>query len=155
MADDVQVGQDIFPIPDANENAGWGEAVNAWIKAISDVVNDLQGVNDITLTTSAISNNQTAFQSVQGLLFDTGTVKTFTAPYFVVRTVDGTTEVESGSLHGTYNGATWTLLQNDLQQDAGMAFDITAAGQVQYKSDDLSGTNYTGEIKFKAKTLDT
>lgn len=154
MATTVIVGQDSYEIPNASENAGWGQELHDWAVGVSDVINDLQGANDITLTTAAIANNQTSFQDIQGLLFDTGSVKTFSAPYFVVRSVDGTTEVEAGTIHGAYDGSDWTLIVNDVQGGAGVAFTITAAGQVQYKSDDLSGTNYSGQIKFKAKTLD-
>lgn len=154
MSKDVQIGQDIYSIPDNLENPGYGEELSDYLVAVGDTLNDLQGVNDITLTTSNISDSQSSFVNVEGLLFDTGAVKTFSAPYIVIRSVDGTTNVEAGTMHGAFDGTTWSLLVNDVQQDAGVAFFITAGGQVQYKTDTLVGTNYSGLIKFKAKTLD-
>ena len=167
MASDVKLGQDTFTLPDAGDNAGWGADTADWMRAINDKVDGLQGANDIALTTASVLNNQDTFAPVIGFKFTNSAVLTFNAPYLVVRTIDDTqnapttlTKVESGTLHGTFANGTWTLIQNDIQQDAGIVFTITNDGQIQYKTDDYQDgdnqtVNHAGLIKFQAKTTDS
>jgi hypothetical protein len=59
-------------------------------------------------------------------------------------------DVETGIMRGVYNGTTWHFTNGCISGCAGMAFQMTNAGQVQYFSD----TKGAGTIKFKASTYD-
>lgn len=54
-------------------------------------------------------------------------------------------------MRGVYDGSSWTFSNGDIVGDAGVAFQITSSGQVQYFSDATKGA---GIIKFRAKTID-
>lgn len=65
---------------------------------------------------------------------------------------------EKGSLELIYkNGGTigekWTIGRVFFGDDAGVELALTDAGQMQYKSSNLSGTGYSGVIKFEAKSI--
>lgn len=153
MARTVTIGQDTYEIPDNLENAGWGQEFSDWAVGISDVVNDFFGPNDLTLTPASINNNQTN-TDVSKFLFDVSSVRSFEAPYAIKRSTDDSTLFESGIAYGLYDGSAWTLTIGDVRGDAQVTFDITAQGQITYSSSDLAGLNYTGQIKFRAKTID-
>ena len=155
MSKQLQIGTSIFEYPENNQNPGWGEVATDWAEAATDVIADLSGPNDVLLTTALIANTQPTAQNVVGLSFNIGSVKSFSAPYFVTRSVTGTTVVESGTMNGNYDGTAWNFSVVDVIGDGGMDFDITSAGQVTYYSDTLAGTSYVGQIKFRAKTIDT
>lgn len=50
-------------------------------------------------------------------------------------------------------GDKWSLAQTVSGDDTGVTFVVTDAGQIKYTSDDLSGTNYLGQIRFYAKSI--
>jgi len=65
--------------------------------------------------------------------------------YSVIR---GST-VETGEMNGIWNGSAWTF-SHEFTGDAGMDFEITTAGQVQYFSDSSSA----GTMVYRARTID-
>lgn len=154
MSKTLQIGSDIFEYPEQGTNPGWGEEATAWAEAVTDALKTVQGPNDILLTSAALSNNITTFTDIPGFNFDTSDVQSITADAFIIRVYDsGTTTVtQSATITGNYDGSTFYIAVQSVG-DAGMQFNITNAGQVQYKSSDL--TNHTSTtIRFKAKTID-
>ena len=89
-----------------------------------------------------------------GLSFNIGSVQSAEVDYNIYRTSTGTPNgiVETGKIILVYNQAdtTWTMGQGDIVGDAGVTFQITALGQIQYKSSTL-GAGHVGIIKFSAK----
>ena len=154
MSKTLQVGSDIFKYPEQGTNPGWGEEATAWAEAVTDALKSVQGPNDILLTSAALANNITTLTNIPGFNFDTSDVQAVTAEFFVIRVYDSgaTTVAQSGSMAGNYDGSTFYLTVQSVG-DAGMDFDITNAGQVQYKSSDLANHMST-TIRFKAKTID-
>jgi len=155
MAVTLTVGSNSHEFPENNEDPGWGEAVTAWAEDVTDVLGSVSGVNDKSITSVGILNNQSSPVNVTGLAFSVSAVRSFEAPYIVYRTNGTDVETESGILRGNYNSqsADWNFTY-DRVGDAGVEFVITAAGQVQYYSDNITGGTYTGLIKYKASTLD-
>lgn len=146
-----------FDFPSPGDPPGWGADVTGWAEEITEVVNNIQGPNDIVQTTFAIANNQSSFTNVTGLLFNTSTVKSAEISYFIIRESDTnpTGFVENGTLYIAYNefASDWTFSQ-DGGGDAQVQFQITSGGQVQYKSSDIGSAGYSGSMEFRAKTLD-
>jgi hypothetical protein len=148
------VGTEEFEFPIEGENAGYGEQVTDWAEAVTEALTTVQQPNDILVTTALIANNVSSLTNVTGFIFDTSEVISIDAQYIVSRsTVSPAVSVtQSGRLEGNYNGSTWSI-SHSFDGEAGVRFDITNGGQVQYTSTDMSGTSYVGSIIFKAKVF--
>lgn len=146
MSRNLTVGNEVFEYPDNLQDPGWGEPAADWAEAVSDVLGTISGTYDIAKTTFTILDNQSTAVSITGFSFNSTVTRSFVADYVVYRA----TGFESGKIYGVYNGTAWdyTIEHNG---DAGIDFQVTAGGQVQYFTDNLYGA---GEILFKAETLD-
>lgn len=109
-------------------------------------------------TSFAIVNNQSSASNVTGLSFSGASVRSFIIDYHVYRNTTGTgaTELaESGTLMGVYStvAASWEMTQGPAAGSSGVTFTITAAGQVQYTSTNITGTAATSTMKFKYRAM--
>lgn len=154
MSTELTVGSETFNYPENNQSPGYGEDAHDWAVAVTSTLSTISGPNDITISSDTIANNQSSSVAIVGLQFGTAAVRSFEITYIVYRTSDSSTVTESGKMFGTYDGSSSWAFTVETIGDAGMAFEITAAGQVKYYSTDHTGTNYSGLIKFKASTLD-
>lgn len=154
MSRNLTVNNNVFPYPDPGDSPGWGPAASDWAEEVTNVLSTLLGSDDITETSFNISNNVTTFTDITGLQFNTGSVRSAVVTYSLYRTSSTTEEVESGEMFVAYKNtaASWTLSQNQ-NGNANVLFDITSAGQIQYKSSNYSGISYSGVMKFIAKSL--
>ncbi|MBW3544551.1 MAG: hypothetical protein KY428_02940, partial [Bacteroidetes bacterium] len=154
MARTFIVGVDEFEFPDQGDSPDWGEQITDWAEAVTDALKNVQQPNDILTTQASIANNQTTAASITGFSFDTSEVLAVNAEYIVIRkTVSPATNlVESGIIEGNFDGTNWSITRKHIG-DAGIVFTITAGGQIQYTSSNISGTSYTGEVSFKAKVF--
>jgi hypothetical protein len=154
MPKTLLIGVDQFEFPVMGDPADWAEQVTDWATAVSNALANVQQPNDILTQSANIANNQTSASSIPGFSFDTSEVLAINAEYIIIRrTVSPANNlVESGTLTGNFDGSDWTITQRQ-QGAAGVEFTITAGGQVQYTSTDITGSSYTGEISFKAKVF--
>lgn len=155
MSVNLTIGSETFQYPDAGTKAGWGEAATSWAVAVTNKLATLSGTNDINFTCVSIVNNQSTPANVgtgaSALKFPIASVRSFVVTYAVTRTdTCCVVTAESGQIEGVYDGSNWAL-NNSLIGCAGMAFEITAAGQIQYYTDATKGA---GAIKFRARTID-
>lgn len=105
---------------------------------------------DIGHTSFSLANNQTSFANVTGLAFANGTTRSAQVQYSVV--IDATSDLyEEGTLKLIQRGADWILARSFDGDDTLIEFDVTNAGQVQYKSANYSGF-VSGTMKFRATT---
>lgn len=104
----------------------------------------------------AIANNQTTAANVTGLLFDKTVTKSFEVLFDIYRKTDtALSQVnETGKIYGTYDpvGDSWKVSANSVFDNSGVIFSITSAGQVQYKSSNISGANHVGLMRFTSIT---
>lgn len=154
MSKIVIVGTEEFEIPLEGENGNYGTSVTDWIVAVSDALATVQQPNDILTTVAPILNNQSSPVSIAGFSFDTSEVISINSEYIITRTTDtpAVNLVENGTIQGNYNGTAWTIVVEHINS-AGVDFDITSGGQITYTSTNLTGSNYSGEIIFKAKVF--
>lgn len=145
-----------YPVP--GDSPGWGQPATDWATQVTIALNDLQGLTDIPQKTFTIQNNVTSFTDVAGLVFNTGLVRAAFVDFSVYRTStsDPSGNAECGEMLLIYDnlaapGSKWGMVIN-FDGDSGLTFNITDAGQVQYKSSDL-GTGHSGNMHFRAKTL--
>ena len=106
----------------------------------------------VVTETVAITNNTTIWTDIIGLVFDQANYKSFIVNYVVNRQTDtalsGLTEI--GEFTGTFNQrlADWVFSQVSTGDHSGVEFYITPSGQFQFKSNNMSGSNYLGEMTF-------
>lgn len=155
----VTINNKTFNIPVPGEDPGWGEDTTGWIEEANKVIASLFGPGDILEASASIANDQTTVQTVIGLAFDPGTVRSAVIEYSIYRTSTSTTsgKAETGKMEIVYDnnasaGNKW-LLSQETTGDSGVVLDITDAGQLEYTSSDIGATGYTGTIKFIAKAL--
>ena len=149
----LQIGTDIFNMPNAGEGAGWGEEVTDYLEAVANALSTVQNAGDILPTAVSIANNVTSVANIPGLLFDTSQVVSIEVDYFIRRTYDSgaTTTMEEGKIKGFYDGSDFQIA-HERRGNSGVTLSVTSAGQFQYISSNLA--NYTsGTIVFKAKTI--
>ena len=114
------------------------------------------GVGSITETQHTITNDQTSWADVTGLSFDNTAVRGARIHYTVNRyhTTPNSETTEFGEIQIAYDtlNDTWEIYRSSAG-DAGMTFQITSAGKVQYKSSDISGTVSRSAMRFRASTI--
>lgn len=101
-----------------------------------------------------ILNAQTN-EDIAGLLFDKTLLQAAVIEFSLERRSDSSNVQEMGHMfvaHDT-NDDTWRISVSSNLDDAGVTFNITSAGQVQYTSDTLAGANYAGKIRAQKRTL--
>jgi hypothetical protein len=154
MPKTLRVGTDEFDIPLQGESPDYGEQLSDYFEAVAGALTQVQQPNDILRTTAAISNNQTTFTSITGFQFDTTEVRSINSDFLIKRTTVSPANnlVESGTVRGNFNGSSWSITIES-EGNAGVEFNITDAGQLQYKSTSLVGSSYEGLILFRAKVF--
>lgn len=158
MADDFS---DV-PVRDYSPTAPswWNSLRTAGIK-----LQNMFGTGYVSPTEFTIVNNQSSVADVTGLAFAGASVRSFEARVQIYRnsTGGGATELAAAcTLRGVYKSTagTWELTvhstSGDMIEDfgpGGILFSITAAGQVQYTSHNMSGTGATSKMTFKADVM--
>lgn len=154
MPKTVIVGTETFEIPLENENPGYGEELSDFFVAVADALSSVQQPNDILVTAANIANNVSSPSNIPGFSFNTAEVQSVNCEYLIKRTTDVPAQVliESGFVEGNFDGTQWAISIR-ATGDSGILLTITPAGQIQYTSSNLSGSNYAGQITFKARVF--
>lgn len=149
-----------FEYPIDGDSPGWGQAATDWATEVTLVLNELLGSSDIIQTPFVISNNVSVFTDILGLSFNTGLVRAAVIDYSVYRTSTASPSghAETGVLNIVYDnsaapGSKWSMIGYGVNGNSGVTFNITDAGQVQYKSSDIGAAGHSGIMKFRAKAL--
>jgi hypothetical protein len=159
----LTINNKVFNYPDAgsqpgagDSSIGYGEDATAWAEEVSSVLTSLLGSGDIIQTDATITNNTTSAADVTGLLFNNAVTRAANISYTILRATTSPVAslIETGTIYLTLNTVTLTwYISQTKSEDAGVNFSITALGQVQYTSTNMTGTGYTGTITFQARTL--
>ena len=108
------------------------------------------GGNSLDIEYSAtIANNQSSATDITGMILNDTLYRGFTIDYLIWRATDINSRIQYGQLRAVYNAntSTWYLSDNYSGQDAGVEFSMNV-NQVQYTSNNLTGADYSGYIKF-------
>lgn len=156
MPKTLTVGTENFDFPLEGENPGYGQSITDWAEAVSDALGTVQAPNDVLVSTASILNNQTSFADISGFIFDSSEVISINAEFIVQRSTVSPSNVlvEDGVIRGNFNGSSWVYSVVS-QGNAGITFNITDAGQLQYRTTDVSGTSYTGTITFRGRVFNS
>jgi len=143
---------------DQKVDVGWWNILRTYLIALAGSV--FLGETQFTVT-----NNQSSAADVTNLLFSGASVRSFLAEVQIYRntTGGGATEISAKCwLEGTYKtvAGTWEMTVGNVTGDwiddfgpGGLLFTITNAGQVQYKSHNMTGSAATSKLKFKYTTM--
>lgn len=111
-------------------------------------------VNSNQLAPFTIANNISSYTDVTGAIFLPTEYTTWVLRYEVYRKTDASERLESGVLVLSYKpiATTYSVYrQADNDEDALNIADslyVTALGQLQYKSDNMSGASYVGKFSY-------
>ena len=154
----LTVGGVDYEYPISGEEA-WGEQASDWAEAVTDQLSTVSSIGDIQLTTVDLLTNSTNVE-VSGLSFDTAVIKGAFVEYNIQRSDDTPQSFsETGTLVLTYDDVdlSWDMARYNSGSSGptinGVQFNITSAGQVRYTSDNMSGSNYTGKLRFRARVI--
>lgn len=105
------------------------------------------GIGGLTANVT-ILNNQTASLNT-GIVFTYPTIKSFEVFAQIIRTTSTTSATEVTKILGVYDIILnqWVLTDTSAGT-SGVEFNITAIGELQYKSSNLSGASYTGDMAY-------
>lgn len=145
-----------YQYPTPGDEPGWGQGATGWAAGVTEVLNDLQGPDDLLETAFNIANAQASPSDITGLAFNTASVRSAIIDYSVFRVSDTNPNgnTETGKIHIVYdNLAGWSIGQGGIVGNSGVTFSILSTGQMQYTSTDIGALNYIGTMKFRAKTL--
>lgn len=131
----------------------------SWWNDIRTALINTFGSYTVTETQFTIADNQSSFQNITGLVFDKTLVNSVKVEYTIYRTNGSSIERrESGSFTITYKpvAVAWTITRRAESDDDALnmgasSLGVTAAGQIQYKSDSI-GATYVGKMRYKVLT---
>lgn len=145
-----------YNYPVNGEDPTYGADATDWAAAVTAVINQFVGPGDILDTPSNVANAISSPTNINFLLFDTSTVRAANVDYSIYRKTDSFPSgyAETGTIFIVFddNLNSWELSQRSTG-NSGIAFSITSTGQFQYTSTDMTGTNYVGSLRFRAKAL--
>lgn len=149
-----------YEYPIEGDSPGWGQPATDWATEVTLVLNELLGSSDIIQTPFVINNNVTSFTDILGLSFNTGLVRAANINYSVYRTstANPSGHSETGVMNIVYDnlaapGSKWQMVVYGIAGNSGVTFNITDAGQLQYKSSDIGSLGHSGTMHFRAKAL--
>ena len=102
---------------------------------------------DVQETSFAVVNNIAVLTDITGFAFANGVTRSFEAQVSIDRAGDNL--YEKFDIEGIQKAGSWEISVEGIGDDSGIEFDITAAGQVQYTSSNLTSG---GTMKFRAIT---
>lgn len=152
MSISLTIGNETFEYPEngSNPQAQWGEEATGWAEAVTELLNNIQSPNDVSLTTFTLNDNVTTETNIVGLAFSTTAVSHVNVEYVIERTVAGNVTAESGLILGNYDGVNFNISLETVG-DSGVNISVTNTGQFQYTSSNLGHTACT--IKFKGTAI--
>lgn len=150
-----QVGNDIIEIPENGEKK-WGEKTTLALLALTDVLSDLVGPNDIITKEALLSNDVSVRTEINGFRFNTSVVQQCEATGFIIRTFPEELGLEplkdAFNVTGvSHNGAfdySVTMTGNDCRVTLYARDD----GQFEYTSEDIANTENIF-IKFRGNAI--
>lgn len=149
-----------FNYPTSGEDPNWSEEASSWAVAVTEALNTLLAPGDILQTSFAIDNNIAVPTNINGLLFDSGTVRAANVNYTVYRISDSSPSghAETGLIFLVFDdsaavGMKWKLSQSPVDGNAGISFSMDDDGQMKYATTTIGDVGYVGTIRFSARVL--
>jgi len=130
------------------------DKISAHIKGIDNALGSIPttGDGDVSLRTMNLENDRTTWTNITDLVFSMGITMSFVANVTMRVAHDSANVSETFTIEGSNNFNDWNYKVSSVGDDSGFQVQVTAGGQIQYKSANF--TNPTlGTISYKAETL--
>lgn len=142
---------------DVNDPANAGRAIVVNSTGTGLTLGDAPDADPESLEeTESLSNNVAVATNIPTLLFDSADFRSAIVEYDIKRKTS-TDELRSvGRFFLVFRALTnvWELAGDEFSgDDHGIEFSVTAGGQVQYVSSNVSGASYSGVMKYKLRTF--
>lgn len=128
---------------------------SVWLQFFQFITNVLQYVGEEI--PFELVNNQSSAANITPLTLDKSYVSAAFVEYLIQRITSSTAVVTAGMLRITYNPDTnaWALAEYGTAgpSSSGVTFSITSAGQVQYTSSNLAGTQEISRIVYRMRPI--
>lgn len=159
MSVQIVIAGTAYNFPESGDSPNWAPEATDTIVAMAAALSSLISPGDILQTTFTIDNNISVATNINGLLFDSGTVRAANIQYAIYRTSTSTPagNAETGLIKIIFDddaasGQKWKISQ-DKDGEAGVVISIGDDGQLSYISSDIGSVGYVGTITFAAKSL--
>lgn len=153
----ITISGTVIDFPDSSESPNWAEAVILFAQTVADALQGVVGSFDVSPQSFVIdSYNPGTDITLPQLTFSTTDVRAAFISYAVHRTTDTPAELdETGMLWVVYNNqnGVWDI-SREKAGNASITFSITNAGQVQFSTTAMAGSDHTGFITYSAKALE-
>jgi hypothetical protein len=135
-----------------------GKGANLFVYEVPLTFRRIVGETTSDTMEATINNNQVSALDITGMLLDSSKYKSAKVFFELIRKTDSSERVANGYLTATFKVSTnsWDVTPGGTYDGdtTGVTFSILGTGQIQYTSDNMSGTNYTGKIRFKDFTFE-
>lgn len=150
----VTINGNTYTLNQQGDAPPWGEQLSDILLALIDVANTNIGTGDILNTSFEPSNNISSVTNVTGLQFDAAIIRSAIIEYSIYRSTNSEEGSECGTMLATYSSTddSWEVARYSVG-DSGLTFTVTAGGQFQYTSTNMSGTGYSGLMRFRARAF--
>lgn len=158
MSIPLNISGSIIEFPSSAQSPNWAPAVIQFAEAVTAALSGIAGPFDVVPQIFTLdSYNPGTNVNINNLTFSTTSVRSAVITYDVYRNTTNGSVYESGILNIVYNvnnptNNKWEVAQQRTNS-ASISFSVTDAGQVQFSTTTLSGTNHTGQLAFSAKAL--
>lgn len=154
----VQIGRQVISIPSVNDSPNWGQGIINAIQALAGALQFTFGPNDIPPQEFILQTNAATSVAITPLRFSVTQVRGAYVYYAIYRQTNSVSEAEIGVLETVYNpngptGQKWSFSRS-YTGNSTVDFFIDDSGQITYSSALIAGSNFTGNILFKASVFD-
>lgn len=139
MSVKITINGNTYKVPEAGNEAGWGEDTTGVILDLITVVNALTGADYISESTALLDVSQLTNADIPGLIFRKEYTRGVTLSYVIKindNLVPTNSLTEEGKLHISYNDgdSAWVMQREFSGDDSKIILSITNNGQVQYRA---------------------
>jgi len=151
-------------LPESGQSPNWAPGIIEAIQALAEAVNSISGTYDVAPQVQDISDfPQNNKIDINNLVFPSEEVRAATIFYSVFRKTQptefesGEELTEAGTLQIVYNegndpGLKWEI-QREFIGDAKIEFSIDDLGQVEFTTNQMTGTPHEGILSYRAISI--
>lgn len=157
MSVKLNIQNKIIVFPTSGQSPNWAPAVVEFAQAVEDALNVAVGTYDVGAQVVDVSAyNGVSNVDVDALNFPPAAVRSANIYYAISRSTSLEEGYETGNIQAIYNNSLgqWEL-STDYTGSAGITFNITNIGQVQFSLSLFTGINHDGKLTVSAKALIT
>lgn len=158
MAITLTISGTTIEFPSSGASADWSPAVIQFAQAVEGALASVVGAFDVPPQIQIIdSYNPGVSVDMPSFSFPTSDVRAAQLIYSVYRTTTTETAYETGTLEIVYSPNNPSTQQWETSRsytgDGKISFYVTDAGQVQFTTETMGGSNHSGTISYTAKAL--